>query len=35
MEFVKRIEEQYGDDRRADAERPLVKIDGASRATRR
>lgn len=29
MEFMKRIEEQYGDRRRADAERPLVKIDGS------
>jgi hypothetical protein len=29
MEFLKRIEESYGDRRRADAERPLVKIDGS------
>jgi ABC-2 type transport system permease protein len=29
MEFLKRIEENYGQARRADAERPLVKIDGA------
>lgn len=29
MEFLKRIEERYGDERRADAERPLVKIDGS------
>lgn len=29
MEFLKRIEEGYGDSRRADAERPLVKIDGS------
>jgi ABC-2 type transport system permease protein len=29
MEFLKRIEENYGDSRRADAERPLVKIDGS------
>jgi ABC-2 type transport system permease protein len=29
MEFRKRIEENYGDSRRADAERPLVKIDGS------
>ena len=29
MEFLKRIEERYGDNRRADAERPLVKIDGS------
>lgn len=28
MEFLERIEERYGDERRADAERPLVKIDG-------
>jgi ABC-2 type transport system permease protein len=28
MEFLKRIEENYGDTRRADAERPLVKVDG-------
>ncbi len=27
MEFLKRIEEHYGDERRADAERPLVRID--------
>jgi ABC-2 type transport system permease protein len=27
MEFCKRIEEQYGERRRVDAERPLVKID--------
>lgn len=29
MEFAKRIEESYGDERHADAERPLVKIDGS------
>ncbi len=29
MEFLKRIEESYGDSRRADAERPLVKVDGS------
>ena len=29
MEFAKRIEERYGRDRRPDAERPLVKIDGS------
>ncbi len=29
MEFLKRIEENYGDSRRADAERPLVKTDGS------
>jgi ABC-type transport system involved in multi-copper enzyme maturation permease subunit len=29
MEFLKRIEENYGQTRRADAERPLVKTDGA------
>jgi ABC-type transport system involved in multi-copper enzyme maturation permease subunit len=29
MEVLKRIEENYGDERRADAERPLVKIDGS------
>ncbi|HEX3556165.1 MAG TPA: M1 family aminopeptidase [Thermoanaerobaculia bacterium] len=29
MEFMKRIEEGYGNSRRADAERPLVKIDGS------
>jgi ABC-2 type transport system permease protein len=29
MEFLKRIEENYGDARRADAERPLVKVDGS------
>ena len=29
MEFLKRLEERYGDERRADAERPLVKIDGS------
>jgi len=28
MEFMKRIEENYGNSRRADAERPLVKVDG-------
>ncbi|HSS77931.1 MAG TPA: M1 family aminopeptidase [Thermoanaerobaculia bacterium] len=28
MEFLKRIEERYGNSRRADAERPLVKVDG-------
>lgn len=29
MAFLKRIEERYGDRRRKDAERPLVKIDGS------
>lgn len=29
MEFCKRIEEQYGDERQVDSERPLVKIDGS------
>jgi ABC-2 type transport system permease protein len=29
MEFLKRIEENYGDARHADAERPLVKVDGS------
>lgn len=29
MEFLKRIEENYGNARRADAERPLVKVDGS------
>lgn len=29
MEFLKRIEERYGDERRADAERPLVLVDGS------
>ena len=29
MEFLQRIEESYGDSRRADAERPLVKVDGS------
>jgi aminopeptidase N len=29
MEFRKRIESSYGDRRRADAERPLVRIDGS------
>jgi hypothetical protein len=29
IEFAKRIEERYGERRRADAERPLVKIDGS------
>ena len=29
MEFLKRIEENYGDSRRADAERPLVRTDGS------
>jgi ABC-type transport system involved in multi-copper enzyme maturation permease subunit len=29
MEFLKRIEESYGDRRRKDAERPLVLIDGS------
>jgi ABC-2 type transport system permease protein len=29
MEFLKRIEETYGDSRRSDAERPLVKVDGS------
>ncbi len=28
MEFAKRIEENYGEDRQVDAERPLVRIDG-------
>ncbi|HLN30950.1 MAG TPA: ABC transporter permease subunit [Gemmataceae bacterium] len=28
IEFCKRIEEKYGQDRRVDSERPLVKIDG-------
>lgn len=28
MEFSKRLEERYGDERRVDSERPLVKIDG-------
>jgi hypothetical protein len=27
MEFLKRIEERYGDNRRVDAERPLVNVD--------
>jgi ABC-2 type transport system permease protein len=34
MEFLKRIEESYGDDRRPDAERPLVKIDGSREGDR-
>lgn len=29
MEFMKRIEQKYADDRRADSERPMVKIDGS------
>jgi ABC-2 type transport system permease protein len=29
MEFLKRIEENYGQRRRTDAERPLVKVDGS------
>jgi ABC-2 type transport system permease protein len=29
MEFLKRIEQKYNDDRQADSERPLVKIDGS------
>ncbi len=29
IEFCKRIEEKYGDDRQVDSERPLVKIDGS------
>jgi len=29
MEFARRIEESYGDDRRVDAEKPLVWIDGS------
>jgi ABC-type transport system involved in multi-copper enzyme maturation permease subunit len=29
METAKRLEEQYGDARQADAERPLVRVDGA------
>lgn len=29
MEFLKRIEENYGDSRRPDAERPLVKLDSS------
>jgi ABC-type transport system involved in multi-copper enzyme maturation permease subunit len=29
MEAAKRLEEQYGDDRRVDAERPLNRIDGS------
>ncbi|HTQ79203.1 MAG TPA: M1 family aminopeptidase, partial [Thermoanaerobaculia bacterium] len=29
IEFAKRLEERYGERRRADAERPLVKIDGS------
>lgn len=29
MEFCRRIEERYGDRRHADAERPLVRIDGS------
>jgi ABC-2 type transport system permease protein len=29
IEFCKRIEERYGDDRRVDSERPLVKTDGS------
>jgi ABC-type transport system involved in multi-copper enzyme maturation permease subunit len=29
IEFCKRIEENYGDTRRVDSERPLVKIDGS------
>ncbi len=29
LEFLKRIEERYGEERRADDERPLVRIDGS------
>ncbi|HEV2844316.1 MAG TPA: M1 family aminopeptidase, partial [Thermoanaerobaculia bacterium] len=29
MEFLKRLEEGYGEGRRADAERPIVKVDGS------
>jgi ABC-2 type transport system permease protein len=29
MEFLKRIEESYGNERHADAERPLIKVDGS------
>lgn len=29
MEFAKRIEERYGDERRVDAEKPLIWIDGS------
>jgi ABC-type transport system involved in multi-copper enzyme maturation permease subunit len=29
MELAKRLEERYGNERRADAERPLVRIDGS------
>ncbi len=29
IEFCKRIEESYGDDRQVDSEKPLVKIDGS------
>ncbi len=29
MEMARRLEERYGEDRRADAERPLVRIDGS------
>ncbi len=29
IEFCKRIEERYGDERQVDSERPLVKIDGS------
>lgn len=29
MEFLKRIEQKYNDDRQADSERPMVKIDGS------
>ncbi|HYG64077.1 MAG TPA: M1 family aminopeptidase [Thermoanaerobaculia bacterium] len=32
MEFLKRLEERYGDERRVDAERPLVLVDGEREA---
>ncbi|HZM15501.1 MAG TPA: M1 family aminopeptidase [Candidatus Krumholzibacteria bacterium] len=34
IEFAKRIEERYNDERRVDAERPLVKIDGSKEGDR-
>ena len=34
IEFTKRIEDSYGDDRFLDAERPLVKTDGSRRGDR-
>jgi ABC-type transport system involved in multi-copper enzyme maturation permease subunit len=34
MEFAKRIEEDYGDDRHVDAEKPLVWIDGSKSGDR-